>query len=220
MLPYSRAELYQGLAQTRLEAEPGARWSYSNLGYAVLGEVVERASGRSYEVMLKESLVTPLGLKDTGVAISPEDEKRIPSGYWVGRELVARPRWQMGEVVSFAGMHSTARDLAQFLIAQTSTGTEAVLSPAVRAALHTPSRDVVVAPGRGISLGWFIESLPGGLRGIGGGGEVDSFSGTLAFFERPRIGIVVLTNRGASAGAEAVIREVMSKVLATVLAKP
>ena len=219
MLPYSRTELYRGLAQTKLDAEPGARWSYSNLGYAVLGEVVESASGRPYETQLKESLLMPLGLKDTGITISPEDEKRIPSGYWVDREPIARPRWQMGEVVSFAGMHSTARELAQFLIAQTATGPGATFSSTVRTTLQTASPGVVVAPGRSISLGWFIESLPGGLRAIGGGGEVDSFSGTLAFFERPRIGIVVLTNRGASAGAEGVIREVMTKVLTSVLAK-
>lgn len=79
----------------------------SNLGFAILGEVVERVGGGSYESLLRKSVLTPLGLADTGVTITAEDEKRIPSGYWVNREPVARPQWQMGEVVSFAGMHST-----------------------------------------------------------------------------------------------------------------
>ena len=182
-------------------------------GHTQIGEVVERASGRPYEAFLRDSVLAPIAMTDTGVAIRAEDEPRFPSGYWVNREPIARPRWQMGEVVSFAGMHSTGRDLARFLIAQTAIGPGAPFSPGVRAALHTATPDVVVAPGRSIGLGWFIESMPGGLRGIGAGGEVDSFSSAMAFFERPRAGIVVLTNRGGGDGAESVIRAVMAKVL-------
>jgi CubicO group peptidase (beta-lactamase class C family) len=213
MQPYSRAELYDGLRRTTLDAEPGARWSYSNLGYAILGEVIERASGQSYEALLRERVLTPLAMTNTGVTVTPSEERRFPSGYWPeDREPVARPRWVIGEVASFSGVHSSAGDLARFVAAQTSPAPGAALSAGLRRMLHTTDPDISVAPGRSMALSWFVESLPGGLRVIGGGGEVDSFSGAIAFLEHPRAGIVVLTNRGGDSG-ERLMRAVMTRVL-------
>jgi hypothetical protein len=63
-----------------------------------------------------------------------------------------------------------------------------------------------------MALGWFVESLPGGLRLVGGGGEIDSYSAAIAFLPQQRGGIVVLSNRGGDS-AESVIRAVMAKVL-------
>jgi hypothetical protein len=48
------------------EFEPGQRWSYSNAGYIVLGYLVEKVSGRSYETFLVDNIFKPLGLNDTG----------------------------------------------------------------------------------------------------------------------------------------------------------
>jgi CubicO group peptidase (beta-lactamase class C family) len=213
MMPYSRAELYDGLRRTQLEAEPGTRWSYSNLGYAILGEAIGRASQTTYEALLREQILVPLGMTSTGITVPSADEARFPSGYWPeDATAIARPRWITGEVASFGGVFASARDLARFLIAQTATSSGSALSTAVRSVLHTPAADVTVAPGRAIGLGWFIESMPGGIRVIGGGGEIDSFSGAVAFLARPRAGIVVLTNKGGDSG-EVLMRAVMMRAL-------
>lgn len=219
MLPYSRAELYAGLVRTTLDTVSGSRWGYSNLGYAILGEVVERATGRRYEDLLRERLLTPLGMTNTGIANAQADETQFPSGYWPDdREPQSRPRWMLGEVVGFAGIYATAEDLGRFLIAQYG-GLDGVLAPALRATLQTPTAGVTVAPGRAMGLGWFIETLPGGLPVIGGGGEVDSYSGAVAFLARQRIGIVVLANRGGDS-AELIMRSLMGSLLPVVLARP
>jgi len=213
MLPYSRTELYEGLTRTTLVAEPGSRWAYSNLGFAILGEVVARAAGSRYDVLLRDSLLVPLGLQNTAIADAQADESRFPSGYWPEDErAIARPRWVFGEVTAFGGLYSTAHDLARFLVAQTASGPGAPYSAATRAVLHTPAPGVAATAGQAMALGWFVYSLPGGVTLVGGGGEVDSFSSAMGFLAVPRVAIVVLTNRGGGSG-EQVIRAVIQAVL-------
>ncbi len=52
MEPYSIAELYKGLAKTKLVFKPGTSWQYSNYGFGVLGHALERTAGRPYEELL------------------------------------------------------------------------------------------------------------------------------------------------------------------------
>jgi CubicO group peptidase (beta-lactamase class C family) len=49
-----------------LDFEPGSKYSYSNSGYVLLGYLVEKISGESYEKFLRENIFTPLGMKDSG----------------------------------------------------------------------------------------------------------------------------------------------------------
>jgi len=56
----------QSLRGQTLEFEPGERFAYSNSGYVLLGCIVEKASGRSYEQFMQEFVLKPLGMKDSG----------------------------------------------------------------------------------------------------------------------------------------------------------
>ena len=49
-----------------LEFEPGEKFHYSNSGYFLLGAIIEKVSGKSYEAFLKEAIFDPLGMTDTG----------------------------------------------------------------------------------------------------------------------------------------------------------
>jgi CubicO group peptidase (beta-lactamase class C family) len=106
--------------------QPGAAWVY---GYNtdVLGCIVERASGRSLDVFLRERITQPLGMRDTWFFLSPAQRNRLAAVYTqdsAGRAVRASvgPRGQ-GDYIdgprrSFsggAGLLSTARDYARFL---------------------------------------------------------------------------------------------------------
>jgi CubicO group peptidase (beta-lactamase class C family) len=56
-----------------LDSDPGTRYSHSNLGYCLLGRVIEQTTGRSYEAYLKNSVLKPLGitLMRTGKTLTP-----------------------------------------------------------------------------------------------------------------------------------------------------
>ena len=65
----SRRPLRQLVARFRdkpLDFQPGEKWSYSNSGYVLLGYLIEKISGESYEKFVQENIFTPLGMKDSG----------------------------------------------------------------------------------------------------------------------------------------------------------
>lgn len=63
-LPVDAEDIIQFMLGKRLHFKPGTMSSYSNLGYAILGEVIEKASGEEYEKFIKTSILYPLGIFD------------------------------------------------------------------------------------------------------------------------------------------------------------
>ena len=55
--------------------------SYSNSGYLVLGAIIEKVSGQSYEKFVTDNIFTPLGMKDSGYDSNTAIIKRRASGY-------------------------------------------------------------------------------------------------------------------------------------------
>jgi CubicO group peptidase (beta-lactamase class C family) len=66
MLPWPPEKMLHRLRDMPLEFEPGERFAYSNSGYILLGYIVEKASGRSYEQFVQQFVFKPLGMKDSG----------------------------------------------------------------------------------------------------------------------------------------------------------
>ena len=75
-----------------LDFVPGEKMSYSNSGYLVLGYVIERITGGSYEKFVTDNIFTPLGMKDSGydsnTAIIPAASRRIHA---VARRVPSTP---------------------------------------------------------------------------------------------------------------------------------
>jgi CubicO group peptidase (beta-lactamase class C family) len=213
MMPYLIDELYVGLAKTELAAEPGSVWSYSNLGFGVLGHVLERATGMRYEQLVRKRILDPLQMTSSAVFPSEAQQKRLASGYWTeDRELVARPRWQFGEIVGFGGIFSSAHDLARYVCAQTATGESAPFPRSVLQVLHTPTVKASAGGDLMMALGWFVERKTRIGEMVVHGGELDSYSAMIGFAPSVRIGLVVLANKGGDS-AESLFRVLVEKVL-------
>ncbi len=73
--------LERTLARQGLLFPPGQGWAYSNIGYLLLKQVIERAHGQTLRVALHESLFAPLGLASTFVAESLDDARALTPGY-------------------------------------------------------------------------------------------------------------------------------------------
>ncbi|MER1995161.1 MAG: serine hydrolase domain-containing protein [Arthrobacter sp.] len=99
----------------RLASPPGDRFRYSNLGYALLGRILERASGMNYRALVTGSLLRPLGLSDTVFAA---EELRTPAVR--GYRRTAAGDWQPlpfsgpGQFSPIGGLFSTLRDLRRW----------------------------------------------------------------------------------------------------------
>lgn len=64
--PYTPDEFVEKFANKDLEFTPGEKFNYSNSGYFLLGVIIEKLSGKTYEQMLLDNIFSPLDMKDTG----------------------------------------------------------------------------------------------------------------------------------------------------------
>lgn len=100
-------------------SEPGTKFSYSDVGFLVLAEVIKRVSGKDVDQFAKEKIFTPLKMSET--SFNPSNKLRERSavtqqrnGSWI-KGVVHDPRaFELGGVAGHAGLFSTADDLAKF----------------------------------------------------------------------------------------------------------
>lgn len=71
-----------------LKFSPGSKHAYTNVGYALLAAIVERAAGKSYEAFLRDELWLPLGMTRTGMVLGGLDEAPIAEGYMFDGSLL------------------------------------------------------------------------------------------------------------------------------------
>ncbi len=111
---------FRALGETSFEYEPGARYQYSNIGYAVLGAAVEAAAGEPFLDRVASRLLTPLGMDSTLFFPVPSVEDRIAAGATVTPdgldfETPAREHQGRGYKVPNGALYSTVADLDRFL---------------------------------------------------------------------------------------------------------
>lgn len=186
-------ELLAALGETELAIEPGTRIKYSNLGYALVGELIARAAGMPYAAFLEQRLLQPLGLAATGLR-APDGA--LATGY-LGRPDDRRPlppaaQPYLGGEESAGQMSSTAPDLLRWLALQLGHVRDPALPPALLARMQAP-QGVAADLSRAWTLGWTLERVAGRVVHHHGGG-VDGFTCFVAFDREARVGAVVLTN--------------------------
>lgn len=180
-------------SQTPLIFEPGTQWSYSNMGIATLGRIVEAVADQPFEQFLANRVLTPLGMKDSFI-FPPEDKKpRIAALYDLrnGKLTKAGPEKLGGDAMHYRkgavysapefGLYSTASDLSAFyemtrlggvvpswVQGPGTTPGKRLLSPAsvaVMTKLHTVGIKAGHNPGTGFGLAWeVVQSEQGELN--------------------------------------------------------
>ena len=100
-------------------ATPGERFVYSDVGFIVLGELVEKMSGTSLDAFARKNIFDPLGMSET--SFRPGDklkERAAPTAkrdnHWLVGEVHDPRSAALGGVAGHAGLFSTADDLAVF----------------------------------------------------------------------------------------------------------
>lgn len=105
-------ELLAMLRDRPLEFTPGAKHAYSNSNYILLGAVLEKAGGKSYETLLRELLFQPLGMKHTGLDDNTLVLANRASGYTpAGKGLANAPFVDSSWLYAAGGIYSTVGDL-------------------------------------------------------------------------------------------------------------
>ncbi len=117
-----KTEAMKRIAAQSLEAEPGTRFRYSDVGFIVLGELIERISGKPLDEFARTHVFEPLGMRDT--MYRPTDQLKMRcaptakrDGHWLVGEVHDPRSAAMGGVAGHAGLFSTADDLARYALA-------------------------------------------------------------------------------------------------------
>lgn len=178
----------QGHALTR---DPGERYEYSNLGVGLLGYALARRAGMPYEQLVTGRILTPLGMRETMITLTPEARARLAMGHAGGRQV---SNWDLDALAGAGALRSTAADMTRFLAAamgltHTALDSAFALSFVVQGEAGSPAMDV--------GLGWHIRKRASGniVWHNGGTGGYRTWAG---FDPARRIGVIVLSNSGSS----------------------
>lgn len=197
--------------QTRLVAPPGQRFIYSDLGFVVLGKVVEKVTGQSLSRFSQENVFMPLGMAATGFLPRPEvipniaPTERLKEGGMLRGQVHDPLASKLGGVAGDAGLFSTARDLARFcqmLLQRGSLNGAEVFRPEAVALMTSPQSPDGKPNIRG--FGWDIQSTYSSVKGSffspASYGHT-GYTGTSLWIDpETQTFLVILTNRVHPAG--------------------
>ena len=112
---YTTAQLFDAAKKDNLNFVPGKRWQYSDVGYFLLGMIIERASGQSYRGFLTRHFFAPLDMPSTSVLNQWAVLKNRAAGYSLRNgQIVNIRRVAQVELPSHFGIFSSVRDLAKW----------------------------------------------------------------------------------------------------------
>ena len=195
---YTVAQMYEFLSSYELRRDIGSQYEYSNLGGGLLGHVLALRAGQDYESLLRARITAPLGMKDTGIALSPAMKARLAVGH--DDKMKPAANWDLPALAGAGALRSTANDLLTFLAANLGY-TKTPLAPAMAAMLNV--RRPTGNAGLEIALAWHILSATADDGIIvwhnGGTGGYRSFIG---YKPKTRVGVVVLANAETNAGVD------------------
>jgi len=110
--PFVVADFVKKYASGDLEFEPGSKFSYNNSGYFLLGAIIEKVSGKPYEQVLKENILDPLGMKNTGYDHFDAVLSKRASGYnKTPKGYINAPYLDMSIPYAAGSLYSTVEDL-------------------------------------------------------------------------------------------------------------
>lgn len=204
--PAKEEHLISFLLKQNLNFDPGTAYSYSNMGFLLLSEIIEEISGTSYEAWMQNQILHPLGIYDMYIGKNLLDDKMEREGEYVGEGYTTLSLygdnsyvpWEYGgfsvEIMDgHGGWIATAKDLVRLLVAVDGFNTKPdILSSSSITTMSTPS-----STNQNYAKGWAVNSLDNWWHS----GAID---GTASYFVRTSGGYtwsIILNKRLTDASA-------------------
>ncbi|MBI1325793.1 serine hydrolase [bacterium] len=226
-----RAEILKRVEFLQPAAPIRQKWIYNNIMFVTAAAAAERATGKSWEELVRTTILDPLAMKRTNFhiaemtadpdhAVGYHDKGKSKDGFKV------KPYREIAGMAPAGSINSSAREMAAWMnlhlghTTKASDGKE-ILRKSTIAELHNP---VMIAGGNvaqnerkdvhdlGYALGWGAES-DRGRRVVKHGGAIDGFVALVSLWPDDDLGIVALVNQSGSALPGIVSRTVADKIL-------
>ncbi|HKO45242.1 MAG TPA: serine hydrolase [Pyrinomonadaceae bacterium] len=206
--PYKVEDFVKQYASNDLEFEPGSKFSYNNSGYFLLGAIIEKVTGKSYEQALKEKILDPLGMKNTGYDLhAPIIGKRATGYQRAANGYQHAPYLDMSIPYAAGSMYSTVEDL--YLWDQ-ALYTDRVVSAQSKALMYKPAL-ADYAYGWVINKAEFGNGTPAAERIMHGGG-INGFNTLIIRYPQQKHLIVLLDNTSQGESLDR-LQETITRIL-------
>lgn len=198
----SRAELVERLQHLELSCGFRERFQYNNLTVTAAGHVAERVTGRSWEDLVRERLLEPLGMRAT-TCVRPPGDQVTRAYFHNGRHELLDTRVLSAGVTAPSGgaLYSNVTDMARWISLNLSRGEvhgRQLIHPRTLAEIHSPQ--VVVGtdptaptPGAAYAMGWYVDTH-NGCRRVSHGGDLHDVGSEVALFPQHNVGFVSFSN--------------------------
>lgn len=173
-------------------APPGERFAYSNLGYAILGYIIEQVTGVSYDEFVQREVCLPLGMAHTTVTVGLEHQPWLALRY---DALGQRLPWYEVDTPGASAIFASVSDLVRFGLfhLQTPLPDQKPILSAMTLDEMQSSR-ITFAPGRGYGLGWWTNADVYGYHTVSHAGSMDGASASLWLIPSERVVVATAAN--------------------------
>lgn len=190
LTPLQKVEL---LMEKPLAFKPGEQWDYNyrDSGYLILGYIVERVSGQSYEDFLRENIFEPLQMRDTGL---DQKEEILAIGY---RYSVPDKDTNLDHVFWHAagGLYSSVEDMFRW---EQAMYTEQLIPQELLDMMFTPHHATSPGGQTSYGYGWYIGEAAHNRRVFMHVGVTWGFQCVIVRFPDDNVTIIVLSNKEAA----------------------
>jgi D-alanyl-D-alanine-carboxypeptidase/D-alanyl-D-alanine-endopeptidase len=191
---YTTQQMYDFLSSYTLTRDPGETFEYSNLGVGLLGSVLASIAGKSYEELVRERILVPLGMTHTAITHTLWMQSHLALGHDAAGTIV--PNWDFQALAGAGAIRSTADDMLKFAAAN--------LNPdrgPVPRAMASAQKARALAGGDSIGLNWITSRRGGGNPIVWHNGGTYGYRTFLGLQPSTHRAVVILTNSGG-AGAD------------------
>lgn len=193
----------RSLASLTLIGPPGEKYAYSNIGYEILGDVIAKTSGRSFEAFMADTVFRPLGMNSSTFLLPevPRGRLAVPSVRNEGGAFVRARHFPYNRAhAPSSTLYSTARDMVRWLETNLAGGVlhgNRILGSDAFYTMFSGGVERASTPIRSIqNLGWSTLVLDG-ISVHGHGGHDAGFRSMMVFAPEARAAVVVMTNGDA-----------------------
>ncbi len=182
---YSQQEFIDIIRKYNPDFEPGSKMSYSNSGYQMLGYIIEKVTNKPYEQVVRERILYPLKMVNTGFDFTHLDNLYKSKGYFSLQGEKGLPAPVVDSTIAYAAgaLYSTMGDLYLW---ERAIYTDKVLKQNAWKSVFTPYMSKY-------GYGWGIDRLYGKLINAHSGG-IHGFTSYLLRFPEDELAIIVLSN--------------------------
>lgn len=188
---YTEEDLFYFVNNYIPEYEPGQKYLYSNAGMGLLGALLTRASGKSYEELLHYYLVDSLGMTMTSTKLTPDIQKNLAKGYTEKGEPSGI--WDFDAMAGCGAIKSNMNDMIKYLAFQMGKTDKLEFKDGLT--LMQKRRFETDIPNTAIGMGWHISETSGDRTVVWHNGGTGGYRSFLGFIPETNTGVVVLSNQ-------------------------